>query len=314
MKGLELSERFYREFGEKMLNDQFPSILPHIAIGLCGSGSECFGYDDEISSDHDFEPGFCIFIPDEDEIDRRDAFLLERAYSKLPKEYMGYKRSSLSPVGGNRHGVIKINDFFVSKTGTPDGVLTASHWLSLPEQSLNEATNGKIFFDGAGTITKIRQSLSYFPEDIRRKKIAGEVLIMGQSGQYNFTRCIKRNEYGAAQLALYEFVKSALHTVFLLNKKYMPYYKWSFRALRELPLLSELHSSLEYLISNGNEGDEAKTKAEICEDICALIFSELKNQSLSTSDSAVAEAHAHSVNNSIKDEEIRNLHILYAIK
>ena len=79
MKGLELSERFYREFGEKMLNDQFPSILPHIAIGLCGSGSECFGYDDEISSDHDFEPGFCIFLPEEDVLDRKSAFALERA-------------------------------------------------------------------------------------------------------------------------------------------------------------------------------------------------------------------------------------------
>ena len=65
MKGLELAEKFYYEYGEKMLNDNFSHIKNHIAVGLVGSGSECFGFDDEISRDHDFEPGFCIFIPDE---------------------------------------------------------------------------------------------------------------------------------------------------------------------------------------------------------------------------------------------------------
>ena len=159
MKGLELSERFYRECGESMLKEQFPDILGHIAVGICGSGSECFGYDDEISSDHDFEPGFCIFIPNEDVIDRKTAFNLERAYSRLPKEYLGYKRNALSPVGGNRHGVIRISDFFISKTGTSDGKLSSSHWFSLPEQSLAEAVNGKIFFDGSGQITSIRKNL-----------------------------------------------------------------------------------------------------------------------------------------------------------
>lgn len=313
MKGLELSERFYFEFGAPMLKEQFSDILPLIAVGLCGSGSECFGYDDDISADHDFEPGFCIFIPDEDVLSRRDAFLLERAYSKLPKEYMGYKRNPLSPVGGNRHGVIKMSDFFISKTGSANGTLTSSQWFSLPEQSLAEATNGKIFFDGSETITKIRQRLSYFPEDVRRKKIAGEVLIMGQAGQYNFARCVKRNEYGAAQLCLNEFVKSAMHTVFLLNRSYMPYYKWSFRALRELPKLSELHHSFEYLISSGNSAEEPKVKAEICEDICTIIFTELNNQKLSSSSSNIAEAHAVSVNSEIKDESIRNLHIMYAV-
>ena len=58
MKGLELAEKFYYEYGENMLNDNFSHIKNHIAVGLVGSGSECFGFDDEISRDHDFEPGF----------------------------------------------------------------------------------------------------------------------------------------------------------------------------------------------------------------------------------------------------------------
>ena len=79
MKGLELAEKYYKEYGEPMLKEQFPDVLSQIAVGLIGSGSECFGYDDEISEDHDFEPGFCIFLPGEDVVDRRTAFLLESA-------------------------------------------------------------------------------------------------------------------------------------------------------------------------------------------------------------------------------------------
>ena len=63
MGGLELSREFFDAYGKPMLEAQFPHLLPKLAAGLFGSGSECFGYDDEISRDHDFEPGFCIFLP-----------------------------------------------------------------------------------------------------------------------------------------------------------------------------------------------------------------------------------------------------------
>ena len=92
MNGLEISRGFFEEYGKPMLERDFADILPYIAAGFVGSGSEHLGYDDEISQDHDFEPGFCIFLPSEEVVDRRTAFLLERAYEKLPKEYMGVKR------------------------------------------------------------------------------------------------------------------------------------------------------------------------------------------------------------------------------
>ena len=127
-----------------MLKEQFSEVMPFLSAGLVGSGSEVLGYDDEISEDHDFEPGFCLLLPGEDIIDRRTAFLLERAYAKLPKEFMGYQRSMIGPVGGARHGVLRMDEFFQEKIGSPDGILSVGQWLSLPEQTLAEVTGGVV--------------------------------------------------------------------------------------------------------------------------------------------------------------------------
>lgn len=311
MKGLELSEKFYYEHGEKVFKENFAEVYHLLAFGLAGSGSECFGFDDEISQDHDFEPGFCIFIPDE--IDSRTEFQLERAYAKLPKEFMGYKRSPLNPVGGNRHGVIKTSRFFKERTGSEKAEFSADGWFFIEEQFLAEATNGKIFCDNNGEMTQLREKIAYLPEDIRLKKLAGNILLMAQSGQYNYPRLLKRGETAAAQLAVGEFVNAALKVIFLLNKRYIPYYKWSFRALRELRIFSGLHDELEYLISSPNTETEAEKKQKIIEKISAQVIEELSRTELTKISSPNLERHAYSVNDRIKDPEIRNLNILYAV-
>lgn len=313
MKGLELAKQFYLEYGAPMLHRDFPHLEHLIAVGLVGSGSECFGFDDEVSTDHDFEPGFCLFLPDEDLIDRREAFALERAYAKLPREFMGYQRSPLSPVGGNRHGVLRTDEFFQEKIGVPDGMLSIGDWFSLSEQSLAEATNGSVFRDDLGHFSAIRDQIAYYPEDVRRKKLAGHLLMMGQAGQYNFSRCIKRGDTAAAQLSLYEFVKSTMSVLFLLCRRYMPYYKWSFRALSELPIASGLKESLELLISTPNTQSQACVKESEIERIAANVIAELRRQSVTSFCGDELEGHAYSVNNTIDDSEIRNLHILFAV-
>ena len=118
MKGLELSRKFYEEYGKPMLENEFNDCFHLLTIGLVGSGSDCYGYDDEISLDHDFEPGFCIFAPDKSVLDEKTFFSLERAYSKLPQEFMGYKRSLVKPVGGSRNGVFRTSDFYNKKIGS----------------------------------------------------------------------------------------------------------------------------------------------------------------------------------------------------
>ena len=313
MKGLELSRAYFEAYGRPMLEAEFPALLPCLAVGLCGSGSECFGFDDEVSQDHDFEPGFIIFLPDEEKLSRRDAFLLERAYAKLPKEFEGFRRASISPVGGARHGVIRTADFFKEKVGSPDGVLTLSQWMTQPEELLSEAVNGEIFFDNLGEVNSIRSALSAYPRDIMLKKLAGRLLLAAQAGQYNYRRALSHGETAAAQLAAIRFSESAMAAIFLLNGRYMPYYKWSFRALRALTKLSLEAELFEYLITTGNGGDAAEEKADVIESICADIIEELISQGLTKATCGDLEKHAYSVNDAITDPQIRNLHILAAV-
>ena len=311
MKGLELSEKFYREYGEKMIAENFSEFEGKIACGLAGSGSECFGFDDDISADHDFEPGFCMFVPD-GLLDSKTEYRLERAYAKLPEEFEGFKRSKLSPVGGNRHGLIYIGDFLEARTGTRDGKLSLSGWLSIPSHYLAEVVNGKIFRDDSGFFSSIRESFK-MPEDARRKKLAGELLLMNQSGQYNYMRCIEHGEPAAAQLAALEFVKHTLSAVFLLNDRFMPYYKWQFRALKELPILGNLGDSLYFLMSYENSKDYVQLKCDMIEDVASLVITALQDQSMTKAICGDLEKHAYSVNDSIKDASLRNANILAAV-
>ena len=313
MNGLELSRAFYESYGAPLLQEQFPEQEGLVAVGLLGSGSECLGFDDEVSRDHDFEPGFCLLLPGEDVIDRRTAFLLERAYAKLPKAFMGFKRSAVAPVGGARHGVLRTADFFTEKVGAPDGILTMDQWLKLPQQALLEATAGEIFRDDLGEVTAIRTALSAMPEDVRRKRLAGHLLIMAQAGQYNYLRCLRHGEPAAGQLAVNEFVKSCIEVVFLLNKAYAPYYKWSFRALRRLPKLSLTAETLEYLLTTGNDRSLAESKYDMIESTASDIIDELQTQGLTKAICGDLEKHAYSVNDGIEDGDVRNLNIFYAI-
>ena len=312
MKGLELARGFYNDYGKQMIEEQFPEYAERIAVGFLGEGSDCLGYDDDLSADHDFEPAFCMFITQEDY--DKFGFKLERAYAKLPKEYKGYKRALLSPTGGNRHGVITIEDFYTKHLGAPSVPDTVNRWLYTPSASLLNASNGEIFRDNLGIFSKIREELKKgYPEDIRLKKIAAHTIIMAQSGQYNYGRCIDRGETGAGNLCVYEFVRHAISVIYLLNNAYEPFYKWAFRGMRDLHKLNDLEFTLSGILEMGNGRKEASEKREIIEDISRMIIEEFHNQNITEATCNNLETHAYSVQNKIKDAGIRNLHIMDGI-
>ncbi len=315
MKGLELSKSFYIEYGKDMIRDKFPYIENRLAFGLIGSGSECFSFDDDISKDHDFDPGFIIFVPDD--LDEKTVFNLKREYAKLPMEYKGYKREVMSPVGGNRRGVKKVSDFLLEKTGTVDGNLSYYDFIVVPEESLAELTNGEIWRDDSKIITDVRLKLMVQPNDVMLKKLAGELLIMAQSGQYNYKRCILHGESGAAKLSLYEFVNATIHAIFLLNEVYMPYYKWKFKALRNLYWPNDINMEERLMYFLNLSEDMLKNVERIVndiDDIAKIFIKRLNEYNLSDRKDVFLESHAYEVNNKIKDIDLRNRNILVAVK
>ena len=314
MNGLEIAKGYFEEFGKPMLESEFADILPFLAAGFVGSGSEHYGFDDEVSRDHDFEPGFCIFLPDENVVDHKRAFQLERAYAKLPKEYAGITRQRMSPVGGNRNGVIRTAEFYMKAVGSETGRLSTEQWLRLPDYALAEAVNGEVFFDNYSEFSNIREQLICMPNDIKLKRLAGNLLVMAQSGQYNFVRCMKHGEPESAQLACVEFVNAAMRTIFLLQDRYMPYYKWSFRALRGLIGTEELSEKLSLLLFGNNHDDTvAERKYDTIEEIASEIITLLQDRELTDAICGDLEKHAYSVNDRIADSTIRNMNILIAV-
>ncbi len=312
MKGLEIVKKFYNEFGAPMLEEKFGDVISRIAIGLVGEGSECFGYDDEISHDHDFDFNFCAFITKNDY--EQFGFKLERALSKLPKEFMGLKRNILLPVGGNRRGVIVIEDFYAERLGENFSPSNLYSWFYVPSYAFLSVVNGEVFRDDLGHFSAIRNELKKgYPEDVRRKKVSAHLINMAQSGQYNYNRCINHGETGAGQLAIYEFVKHTISLMYLLSNEYEPFYKWAYKGLRNLSILSEIEIPLITLTETGNSKNEFKQKTEIIEDICSLISGELLAQGLIKCDSNDLEKHAYSVQATIKDNQIRNMNIFDGI-
>ncbi len=313
MTGLEIAEKYYGEFGKKMIEDEFPELKSVIAVGLIGGGSECYGYDDDLSKDHDFEPGFTIFLPPEEVVDRKTAFRLERAYAKLPDEFMGLKRNKDVSFDVGRKGVVRAADFFLSKVGNAEGDLSIGDWLKIPEHYLLEATNGKVFSDELGLITDVRKKLAFFPEDVFLKKLAGALSAAEQASFYNYERLLLRGDLAGAQLAVVEYVKHAMHAAFLLDGQYMPYYKWVFRAFIELPTFASLKEDFESLLTTGNSVGEAIEKRSRFRRVNALIGEEIRRRGLSDYEGLHLDSFAQCVNAKIKDPSLRNAHLMSAV-
>lgn len=305
MKGLEKSRELYETLGKPMLHELFPDFENRIAAGLAGHGSECFGYDDEVSLDHDYEPGFCLWITGEDDV--LFGPRLNRAYNSLPIPRA--KQRSLG--GGSSTGVRIIEDFYRPYIGSNSPPEELLHWLSLPSWALAEATNGQVFRDDLGEFSHIREILLHgMPEDVRKKHLAAKCLAAAQAGQYNYARCLEHGEDGAAVLALGKFVTAAAEAIYLLNRRHAPYYKWLLRGLRGLPLLSSCAPGLELILTGDNDKSGQNLKAGLIEDISAQIIKELRAQDLTHGTWDFLEPHAYEIAQRIKSPELKTLPLM----
>ncbi len=236
ISGLEISREFYNQYGKKMIHDKFPEYESQIAVGYVGEGSEKFGFDDEFSRDHDFGPGFSMWM--EDEIYEKIGENLNREYDKLPKTFMGIVRVD-TPMAQGRCGADTIENFYKKYTGYRD-VPTPEQMADIEDYKIATVTNGQIFKDDLGKFTAIRNAYINMPESVWLTKIARCVSQMAQTGQVNYSRSMGRGDFVTGDICVAEFMKASMQCVHLINKKCAPYYKWMMASTKELEILPEI--------------------------------------------------------------------------
>ncbi len=310
MKGLELSERYFYELGLPMLAEKYLGYRDRIAAGLVGEGSECFGFDDEISRDHDWGPSFCLWLSREDH--EAIGASLQNEVDTLPRAFRGIEARKDSCWGRGRTGVFVIGEFYRRFLGIDRLPASLKEWRAIPEGNLAVATNGRVFMDPAGKFTEFREKLKeFYPEDIRLNKIASRCMTMAQSGQYNFLRCARRGEYLAAEYAKSQFAADAISMVFLLNRRYRPFYKWMHRALKTLPILGNTVFELLFRLFDatepGSENLKCERKNNFIEQVCHCVIQELQREGLSNSTSDFLLDHGPQVQSKIADPVIRKI-------
>ncbi|MCL5058742.1 MAG: DUF4037 domain-containing protein [Actinobacteria bacterium] len=305
MTGLELAEKLYYQYGLSMLDEKFGAYKHRITVGLVGDGSECYGYDDEISRDHDWGPSFCLWLNKNDYSVIGD--MLQKEYDKLPKTIGGYSPRKVSDWGENRFGVFETGKFYKNFIGLERSPNNLHEWFKIPENYLAACTNGKVFYGPPEEFMQIRDSLKqFYPEDIRLKKIAARCMTIAQYGQYNYGRCIKRKEYVAARYAETKFCSDVISMIFLINREYTPFFKWMHRAVERLPVLGAFTYNKVFEIVTVNDYSQ---KNALIEEVCGRIIQELKMQGLSDSPSDFLLDHGPVIQQKIEHPELRKINV-----
>ena len=274
MKGLELSRAYWEKCALPLFRRELPAFLERAAVGLVGEGSECFGFDDEISQDHDWGPGFCLWLPEGEWAEWQDA--VEALLARLPDTYEGFP-ARMAPA--KRMGRV-----------------------------------GPLFSDRLGAFTAFREALlGFYPEDVRLKKIAARCMGMAQAGQYNLLRSLKRGETATAMLAAARFSEQAVSMTFLLNKRYMPFYKWAHRGVEQLPILGRETAACVTALAglDWRLGPRVEAVAgDIVESLCRDVAGRLRSDGLSDADGDWLVEHGPSVQARIETPELQRMSVM----
>lgn len=298
-----MSKAYFFEVAYPFLESELKEFADKLAFGMIGPGSDCFGYDDEISRDHDWGPGFCVFIPDC--LFETLGPIISQWYDRLPKAYGGFSERVVTEP--NRVGAINCELFYKMYSGLASPSPTNIQWLQANSEGLAVCTNGEVFLDNWGNFSVWRNALAHYPEDVRIKKIASKCFLAGQSGQYNYIRCRKRKDIFAADYAVVQFCSNALNLAYLLADCHAPYYKWLSKGVKTLaPKYAKIADDVETVITSRDQDQE-----EWIETLSAYIISLLELQGLATPKSDFLSDYKDDIEKNISDQMIRELPGLY---
>ena len=92
-------------------------------------------------------------------------------------------------------------------------------------------------------------------------------------GQYNYIRMLKRGEKVASELALAGYMEHTMKLVYLINRKYAPYYKWLHRGMRDLEKAAVIMDIFNAVYDMPKGDERIRMTTEI---VAAIIIEELE--------------------------------------
>ena len=290
VNGLELCRRYYVTYVEPMLKKQFAPYFDRMTIGLVGEGSDCFGFDDPISADHDYGPDVCIWLP-EDLYDQIGESVRE-AYAQLPKEFEGCFRT-VSPQGQGRRGVLRTSDFYKRLLVTD--CYEEIDFRTVEDSALAACTNGAIFKEADESFLQMRSKLEKgYPEDIIFLKIAQAAARFSQCGQYNLARMIKRDDLVSARIMWADCLKELMRLEHYLSGKYPPHDKWLFKSLVTCDQGEELAIKIKNLEAKCIDLRDSETQYFLynsIEEIAGMLAGEMYEKGYISDSSSYLDAH-----------------------
>ncbi len=228
VKGLDICRKYYETFVRPMIEEKFPEYASRIAAGLVGEGSDAFGFDDELSRDHDWGPSVVLWISAETDAEIGDK--LRSAYEELPEDMDGIKRAPYVR-GKSRRGVQVIPEFFERLTGA--SAYEDIDWRNTESTKLAAAVNGEVWRDDEGTVTAYREKLSKgYPEEILFLNLAQYCALFSREGQYNCIRVRERGDDMTSRMFAYDAIRDAMKLKYLSENKFFPHDKWLRKGLK----------------------------------------------------------------------------------
>ena len=251
-KGIDICKKYYDRYVRPMIDEKFPEYASKIACGLSGEGSDAFGYDDDLSRDHDWGPSVCLWISEE--TDEKIGEDLRKAYEELPGEMDGIKRAPYVR-GRDRRGVQVIPEYFRRLTGA--SMYEEIDWKETTSPLLAAAVNGRIWRDDEGLVTEFRNKLiKGYPESILFKHLAESCARFLREGQYNAPRVSKRGDELTARMFIYDAAREAMKLLYLANGKFYPHDKWLRYGLKDLEGGDTLDSLLQSMVEDPEKAEE----------------------------------------------------------
>jgi len=279
--GMMLSELFFNEAAFPILETRFPS-LPYSA-GILGWSSEVLGYDDLTSTDHNWGPRFQLFLSKQAYPAFEDS--ISKALSQqLPLEFRGYPTNFGISVQGDQRAMARIvtgpvahkidihtvesyvEGYLGLKT---EGAISAADWLSFSEHKLLAVTRGKVFHDGLGTLEKLRQRYSYYPQDIWLYILAMQWAKLGEEETF-VGRCAEVGDELGSMLIAGRQVKNLMHLCFMLERKYAPYSKWFGKAFSELNCGAEMGQILKRVVLSNSWSEREQCLSNAYEEVARM--------------------------------------------